>query len=127
MTYGLDRFLAELRALGHDPRLLVAPDGTRFALISPFTVMCGRFSGRVIDLALQATPDFPVSVAAAIHVRAVPQLYKCGDNVPNVRNITNSVLGPEWCYWSHNFGWAGTERSARRLMSQINGIFDRAA
>ena len=126
--YGLERLLADLRALGHDPRELLAPDGTRFALLSPFNVECGRFAGRVIDLALQATPDFPMSVAAAIHVRADPQLYRVGDNVTNVRNITVSALGPKWCYWSQNFGWGGgIERSARRLMSQINGIFDRAA
>jgi hypothetical protein len=49
-------------------------------------------------------------------------LYEYEDTAPNVRNITRSVLGPEWRYWSHNFGWQG-ERSARRLISQINGIF----
>lgn len=124
--YGLERLLTDLRALGHDSRELVAPDGTKFALISSFSVLCGRFAGRVIDLALQATPDFPMSVAASIHVRAAPQLYDYADTVPNVRNITKSALGDDWRYWSHNFGWQG-EGTARRLMSQINGIFDRAA
>jgi hypothetical protein len=127
MMYGIQRLLHELRALGFDVRELVAPDGTNFAAIAAFMVQVGRFAGREIELAVQATPDFPITVASAVHVRANPQLYNIGDNVPNVRNITKSALGPDWTYWSHNFGWAGGERSARRLISQINGIFERAA
>jgi len=124
--YGASRLLADLCELGYPATEVTAPDGTKFVVISPFTVVGGRFDGRVIDLSVQATPDFPISVSSAIHVRATPQLYERGDSVPNVRNITNSVLGDEWCYWSHNFGWNG-ERTARRLISQINGIFLRAA
>lgn len=122
MTYGPARLLAELRDLGYEANELIAPNGEHFAVISPFTVPGGRFEGRIIDLGLQGTQDFPRTVASAIHVRANPQLYVIGDSVPNVRNIAHSVLGPMWCYWSHNFGWQG-ERSARRLMSQINRIF----
>jgi hypothetical protein len=124
--YGLPRLLTDLRELGYSPAELAASDGTKFAMLSEYEVVCGRFAGRVIDLAVQATPDFPMTVSSAIHVRAKPQLYERGDNVPNVRNIAASVLGPEWCYWSNNFGWT-KERNARRLMSQINGIFLRAA
>jgi hypothetical protein len=120
--YGPARLLADLRDLGHEAQDIAAPNGEKFVVISPFTVPGGRFDGRVIDLGIQATADFPRTVAAAIHVRANPQLYLLGDSVPNVRNVTNSILGPDWCYWSHNFGWQ-SERSARRLMSQINRIF----
>jgi hypothetical protein len=80
----------------------------------------------MIDLAIPATSDFPISVASALHVRAAPQLYDCGDTVPNVRNINASPFGEDWRYWSHTFGSPG-DRSARRLMSQINGIFLNAA
>jgi hypothetical protein len=80
---------------------------------------------RKIDLGIQAPPDFPRTVASAIHVRAQPQLFDAADSIPNVRNITTSVLGPEWRYWSHNFGWS-EERSARRLISQVNRIFANA-
>jgi hypothetical protein len=120
--YGLPRLIEELRSLGYDVAEVTASTGERFAVISPFGVPGGRFAGRTIDLGLQGTPDFPRTVSSAVHVRATPQLYDTRDSVPNVRNIQPSVLGADWRYWSHNFGWQG-ERSARRLMSQINGIF----
>jgi hypothetical protein len=120
--YGPARLIEELKALGYEVREVMAATGERFAVVAPFTVPCGRFADRVIDLGIQATADFPRTVASAIHVRATPQLYDTGDSVQNVRNIQPSTLGPEWRYWSHNFGWQG-ERNARRLMSQINRIF----
>ena len=120
--YGALRFIEELRALGFDVREVTASGGEKFAVVEQFTIPVGRFAGRVIELGLQATPDFPRTVASAIHVSANPKLYATGDSVPNVRNIQPSVLGDEWQYWSHNFGWQG-ERSARHLLSQINGIF----
>lgn len=123
--YGPQRLYGDLRALGYQVSEISAPDGTPFAAVMGFTVPCGRFLDRVIDLALQATPDFPMSVAGAIHVRATPQLFDYSDTVPNVRNITQSALGSEWRYWSNNFQWQG-ERNARRLISQVNGIFARA-
>jgi hypothetical protein len=125
MMYGPDRLIAELAELGYVPMLTIAADGTPFAVIAGFVVPCGRFIDRVIDLGLHATPDFPRTVASAIHVRAHPQLFDIADTQPNVRNITTSALGSEWRYWSHNFGW-NQERSARRLMSQINQIFANA-
>lgn len=123
--YGPSRLIADLTVLGHKVEEVRLADGTTFAILREFEVSCGRFAGRVIDLGLQATPDFPRSVAAAIHVRATPQLFDTSDTVPNVRNITASALGPAWRYWSRNFGWQG-EQSARRLMSQVNGIFANA-
>ena len=123
--YGPQRLYGDLQDLGYQVSEISAPDGTPFAAFLGFLVPCGRFADRLIDLALQATPDFPLSVAAAIHVRATPQLFEYSDTVPNVRNITQSALGSEWRYWSNNFQWHG-ERSARRLMSQVNGIFARA-
>jgi len=125
MMYGPPRLITDLRDLGYAADALQAPDGTAFVLISAFDVPCGRFVGRVIDLGLQATADFPRTVASAIHVRASPQLFEYSDTLPNVRNITASALGPGWRYWSHNFGWQG-EKTARRLMSQINRIFENA-
>ena len=120
--YGIERLLADLRDLGYEVQEVTAPNGQKFVVVASFPVPAGRFAERVIELGLQGTPDFPRTVASAIHVRADPQLYDYRDTVPNVRNITQSVLGPDWRYWSHNFGWQG-ERSARRLMSQVNGIF----
>jgi hypothetical protein len=55
----------------------------------------------------------------------MPQLFDTTDTLPDVRNITTSALGSEWRYWSHNFGWS-QERSARRLMSQVNRVLANA-
>jgi hypothetical protein len=126
MMYGTTRLVQDLIDLGYRAEEVAAADGQRFAVIAPFTVPGGRFDGRTIDLGLQGTPDFPMTVASAIHVRANPQLYDYGDTLKDVRNIIVSPLGPEWRYWSHNFQWQG-ERNARRLLSQINGIFFNAS
>ena len=94
-------------------------------LICSNEVQFGRFAGRVIELGLPAPPDYPRSVGASIHVRAEPQFLEYG-KVHKVRNIIKSPLGPEWRYWSHNFNWTGErERSAARLLAQVNSIFDR--
>jgi len=124
--YGPTRFFGDLRNLGYVISEVSTPDGHLFAVMQVFEISLGRFAGRTIGLALQATPDFPKTVPSAIHVRAAPHLYDVSDSVPNVRNITASGLGGEWRYWSHNFGWKG-DRAARNLMSQVNGVFLHAA
>jgi hypothetical protein len=120
--YGATRFFSELRDLGFEILEVAVPDGQPFGVIKAFVVPIGKFADRTIDLALQATADFPKTAPSAIHICATPQLYEVSDTVANVRNITTSIMGDGWRYWSHNFGWDG-ERSARRLMSQVNGIF----
>ncbi len=126
VIFGPDRLIAELSALGYVVER-VAVGAEVFAVIRDYEVLVGIFAGRVIDLGLQCTADFPRSVHSAIHVRAEPQLLEKSDTIPNVRNIIDSPLGSDWRYWSNNFGWSGNdERSARRLMSQINTIFERA-
>jgi hypothetical protein len=122
--YGPARLFAELQQLGYTVELMTA-GGHQFVVIRGYEIELGRFAGRVIDLALQATPDFPRTVASAIHVRSAPHLFDLGDSVASVRNIQPSAVGGEWRYWSHNFGWSD-EKTARRLMSQVNRIFNDA-
>jgi len=125
MSYGPDRLISDLQELGFKVEKIKANDGTIFAVLPSFEVPAGRFVGRIVDLGLPGTADFPRSVASAIHIKATPQLYENHDSIPNVRNIQNSALGEGWKYWSKNFGWT-TERSVRRLISQINKIFEDA-
>jgi hypothetical protein len=126
MIFGPERLITDLGALGYAAEQRNLNGGGIFIVIACYEIAAGRFAGRKIDLSLQATPDFPRSVHSSIHVRAQPQLFEKTDTVPDVRNIVDSPLGPEWRYWSVNFGWNGQERTARRLMSQINTIFERA-
>ncbi len=123
--FGPERLVADLKKLGYDADVVRAGDGNFYALMRGFEVALGRFAGRVIDLAVMALPDYPRTVAAAIHVRATPQLLEKSDTAPGVRNIIDSPLGADWRYWSKNLNWTG-ERDTRRLISQINGIFANA-
>jgi hypothetical protein len=123
--FGIGRLCEDLSNLGLAVEVVALADGSQFAVIAKYEVGCGRFAGRVISLGLQATLDFPRTVASAIHVKASPQLFDFGDTIPGRRNITSSALGPQWRYWSYNFGWQG-EKTTRRLLSQINTIFSNA-
>lgn len=125
MKYGPERLINDLRELGYQVELVAGKNDQQFAVISDFVVPLGHFEGCKIDLGLPATKDFPNTVGSSIHIRCAPQLYEITDSVPSVRNIKESDLGGEWRYWSINFGWS-EERTARRLISQINGVFERA-
>lgn len=122
MIYGWERLLADLRSLGYEAEGTMGGDGIMYVVIRDYEVALGRFSGRIIDLGIMSTPDYPRSVASAVHVKATPQLFENADTIPKIRNITASALGAEWRYWSKNFNWDG-ERSTRRLISQVNTIF----
>ncbi len=123
--HGPNKLIDELTELGYKPELVDAPDGNKYIILHDFAIELGKFTGRVIDLGFLATPDFPVSVASAIHVKVEPQLYEKVDSIKGIRNITDSGLGSEWRYWSINFNW-NSGSTARRLMSQINTIFQNA-
>ena len=125
MIFGPDRIRADLTAIGFPAEPASAHDGTPFVVIPGFEVPCGRFVGRVIDLGLQATADYPLTIAAAIHVRSDPHLLDISDTVPGRRNIIESALGPEWRYWSHNLGWS-EPKTGRRLISKVNKVFEDA-
>lgn len=122
MIFGPDRLVADLADLGYAVEKRDLGNNVVFVVLKDYLIEVGKFRDQVIDLGLQSTADFPRSVHSAIHVRATPQLYEKSDTIANVRNITDSPLGAEWRYWSKNFNWT-TERSARRLVSQINTIF----
>lgn len=122
MSRGVERLLADLQELGLAAEKAVDGNGAIYGIVPGFTVEVGRFAGRVIDLGIPVPENFPEAFGASIHVRATPQLVDKHDSVPNVRNIVDSALGPEWRYWSHNFGDGGS-RTTRRLLSQINLIF----
>jgi hypothetical protein len=125
MNLGPDRLINDLRNLGYEVEKVTVNGGLIFAVLSAYEIVAGKFAGRIIDLGIQCTPNFPMSVHAAIHIKAEPQLYEPKDNIPNVRNITASALGASWRYWSKNFCW-NNEKTARRLVSQINSIFENA-
>lgn len=121
--YGPRQLAAELEAMGFKPELVADAQNNSFIILHNYTVQLGKFAGKVIDLGIPAPGNYPQAVGASIHVRSEPQLYEKG-NIPNVRNVIDSSLGPKWHYWSRNFNWhAQRKKDARRLMSQIAGVF----
>lgn len=122
--YGEKRFVFELEQLGYTPELSTGADNQNYLILRNFEISHGQFKERIIDLAFMINNDFPRTVASSIHVKSFPHLFE-SQNVSNVRNVTTSALGSDWRYWSNNFHWDG-EKSARRLMAQVNTIFERA-
>lgn len=125
MIYGAERLKSDLEILGFRVAILNGNDDQPYGVISGFEIPTGRFGGRVIDLGIMAVANYPQGVASAIQVKADPQLFEKTDSQSGVRNVQDSPLGPEWRYWSKNFNWDG-EKTTRRLISQINRIFDDA-
>lgn len=123
--YGAERLKSDLEAIGFKVAGSSGNDGQPYVIIPGFEIPTGRFRGRVIDLGLMAVANYPQGVASAIQVKAEPQLFEKTDTQSGVRNIIDSPLGPDWRYWSKNFNWDG-EKTTRRLISQINRIFDDA-
>lgn len=125
VIYGVDRLRSDLGVLGFKTATVTGGDGQPYVVICGFEVPVGRFVGRIIDLGIMAVANYPQGVASAIQVKANPQLFEKTDSQSGVRNIQDSPLGAEWLYWSKNFNWDG-EKTTRRLISQINKIFEDA-
>jgi hypothetical protein len=126
MIFGVDRLVSDLLELGHNnAEPILDPNNIPFGLIKGFEVGAGRFAGKLIDLAIPAPPEYGRLVGSAIHVRSTPHLLDKSDTVPGVRNITDSTLGSEWRYWSHQFIYY-PEDTTKLLMLQINGVFRHA-
>lgn len=126
MTFAVTKLITDLHELGFvDAEPLNDPNGTPFGLIKDFEIGAGRFSGRKIDLAIPAPLEYGRVVGSAIHVRSTPHLLDKPDTVPGVKNITDSSLGLEWRYWSHQFIYY-PEHTTKLLMLQVNGVFRHA-
>ena len=122
---GPERLISELVEVGYEAELVKGNDGLLYAVIQDYEIPLGQFVGRVIDLGILATVDFPQSVGSSIHIRVNPQLFEKTDTIKGIRNITVSKLGDEWRYWSINFNW-NQQHHVKRLMAQIAGVFDDA-
>lgn len=123
--YGPNRLRRDLEALGFKVTEIPGSDGQTYEVMLGFEIQSGQFAGRIIDLGIQALPNYPQGVPAAIQVRAKPHLFDLADTLSGIRNIKESPLGSDWRYWSKNFAWE-CEKTTRRLISQINKIFEDA-
>lgn len=122
MSFGVTRLVEDLNLLGfNEVSVIKDSTGQDYAQIKNFEVPAGSFTGRIIDLAIPAPPQYPQLFGASIHLKTNPHLVPFGF-VQNVRNVINSNLGAEWQYWSYCFH-LNPSNPTSQLMSQINGIF----
>lgn len=117
MNFGINRLLADLNLLGYNPEAIKDSSGLAYALIPSFVIPAGRFEGRVIDLAIPALEDFGRLVGSSMHIRSEPVLMDY-QNVPNIRNVIASNLGPDWRYWSFAFKFSPGDPT-QYLLTQI--------
>jgi len=122
-SYGPSRLVSDLRELGFDAELNQDQKNQFYAVIRSYEIELGQFSGKVIDLAIPAMPNYPQAVGTSIHIYAEPQLLEKPDSVPGVRNIIDSALGQKWRYWSRNLNWDNQQKTTQRLMAIIAGVF----
>lgn len=124
MKLGIERLIEDLKALDYNPEPIKDGSGMNYALLSEFVIPAGRFEGRIIDLAVPAPDDFGRIVGSSMHIRSNPILMDY-QNVPNVRNIIASNLGPDWRYWSFAFKFSPANPS-HYLITQIITILKNA-
>ena len=72
MNLGPDRLIGDLRNLGYEVTKVPVGNDIFFAVLPAYEIVAGKFSGRIIDLGIQCTANFPMSVHAAIHIKAEP-------------------------------------------------------
>jgi hypothetical protein len=125
--FGAERLVHDLHLFGFEEvEVVEASNGKkRYAVIRNFEIVAGRFTDRIIDLAIDAPLNYPQGIGASIQVKADPQLINQIGRQSNGYNIQNSPLGSEWKYWSHNFGWQPGSNISY-LIAKINNIFKNA-
>lgn len=122
MSLGVNRLLEDLVGLGFKEVSVIKDNANMsYAVIPNFEIPAGNFRGKKVDLAIPAPEQYPQLFGASIHLRTAPHLVPFGQ-VPNVRNVIKSNLGPAWQYWSYRFNILPDNPSAQ-LISQINEIF----
>jgi hypothetical protein len=115
-------FIRELNELGYLPR-----DRGNGFIEFDYEVEIGPLTGRVVQLALQAPGDWPLTPPSG--PRVSPRILpinpdaQLGHPLGGVHEAPE--LGPDWEYWSRPCNhWAETDRSAGTYMCHIRHLFD---
>jgi len=108
----MDDLIAQLKALGFDSHSEHTQHGV--VTIPAFNIELGPYAGRTIALAF-AGNDFPKTPPAGLHVQ--PHLRPL-----NVKNVSQSPIGPDWQYWSRRLPDWQLDRSGRHIMSYVRKV-----
>lgn len=122
---GLERFVEDFRAMGWTVDGPLQSGGLRWAIIHEFIVPAGRFSGRVIDVAIPAPDDFPATPPGGLYVSPdlIPVNEMGGLSVHDRAGETAGLPG-RWQYWSRPVppGTWQPMRGIRRLINHWNAV-----
>ncbi len=110
IAIGAEPFVEGLESLGYT---VESRDG--YAIFD-FEVPLGTLLGETIHMALYMPADFPLTPPPGPHVS--PRIGHPADAVHD------SVLGPDWEYWSRpHQHWGTTDRTVRTYMAHIRELF----
>jgi hypothetical protein len=113
MLTGVERFVAELEALGYKPVILT---GTTDHVVFDYEIPTGKHAGKQFRLGLVVPTDFPLTSPGGLHVSPRIHLNRSGqthptDGIQDSPGFQNRV-GGEWHYWSRPFHeWGKTKKT----------------
>lgn len=97
--FGPDRLIKDLQEAGLSVSGPASSGGYDFVVVQNYSINKGRFSGEVIDIALQAPSDYPITAPSGLFVSK--KLIPAGLlNVHDWSHMTNSLPSADWLYWS---------------------------
>lgn len=112
-------FVAELKALGHEPADL---GNGRIAIAYP--VRLGRFAGQEIRIGFANVDSFPLNPPHTPHVS--PRLLPLhpGQEIPHPDGGVNaSDFGDDWEYWPRPIADWASDPTARHMLRHIADLF----
>jgi hypothetical protein len=118
---GIQHLLDELTLWG----LSVEIVADTFVVIRNFEIPTGKFSGEVVDIAINVPSDYPLTPPGGLFINR-PLLPEGTQAVhPGIGHAPN--LTGVWWYWSRPFSggyWQMTQpRPAQRLVAHWNAVF----
>ena len=97
--FGPDRLTEDLKEAGLSVSGPASSAGNIFVIVQNYAINKGRFSGEVINIAVQAPNDYPMTAPSGLFVSS--KLVPAGVlSVHDWSNMTSGLPPADWLYWS---------------------------
>ena len=123
---GIVNFKNQLKEMGYDPQ-----ERGNDCLSFSYTILCGKFQNRTIELGLCIPVNFPEIPPSGPHI--LPHLLSVnggGGFHPNggvhlSGGRHGAAFTNDWQYWSRPYnGWSATEKTVKAYLRHINHLMD---
>ncbi len=123
-AHGALAFVDVMTAAGYAVDQPVDANGKSWCVVKDFGISGGRFSGKVIEIAIPVPPDFPVTPPGGLFVSPRLADEQTLQNV-QVGDEAIAALGGAWQYWSRPFmdGKWDAQNPGRGLVIYWNTVF----